>query len=78
MKNSESEIIEEHDIVTLTEDYEIQKHDITEDNTPQLKAGETGTVVFIWKAGEVYEVEFLRDEKTIAVVTLKRNQIKKY
>lgn len=58
-EKSESEI-EEHDIVTLTEDFK----DL---NTPQLKAGESGTVVYLWKIGEVYEVEFLRDEKTVAV-----------
>lgn len=53
--------IKEHDIVTLINDLD----------TPQIKAGETGTVIHIFPNAKAYEVEFTNVRNTC--VTLKRN-----
>jgi len=59
--------IKEHDIVELLED------------VPEIPlfVGDGGTVVHIYNQGEAYEVEFFRDNKTIAVKTMLPHQIKK-
>ena len=57
--------IKEHDIVTLINDLDV----------PQIKAGETGTVIHIYPNSKAYEVEF--SNPTHTTVTLSRNQIKK-
>ena len=60
-------MINEHDRVVLTEDVP----------TEGLKAGDIGAVVHIHGKGEAYEVEFIcLDGETIAVVTLKANQVR--
>ncbi len=60
-------MINEHDRVVLTEDV----------STEGLKAGDIGTVVHIHGKGEAYEVEFIcLDGETIAVVTLRTNQVR--
>jgi len=60
-------MINEHDEVVLTEDVP----------TEGLKAGDIGTVVHIHAKGEAYEVEFIYlGGETIAVVTLKANQVR--
>lgn len=54
-------MFEELDIVTLN-------HDIKKFG---LKRGVSGTVVYVYKGGKVYEVEFMTEKgKTIAVLTL--------
>lgn len=60
-------MINEHDRVVLTEDVP----------TEGLEAGDIGTVVHIHGKGEAYEVEFIcLDGETIAVVTLRANQVR--
>ena len=60
-------MINEHDRVVLTEDVPRKG----------LKAGDVGTVVHIHAGGEAYEVEFIcLDGQTVAVVTLKANQVR--
>lgn len=54
-------MIREHDRVVLTAD-------VPEED---LVAGDVGTVVHLWKAGEAYEVEFFTvTGKTAAVATV--------
>lgn len=60
-------ILKELAIVELT-------HDVPEHN---LKKGERGTVVEIYKAGEAYEVEFINAEgKTVALLTLDSSEVR--
>lgn len=60
-------MFEELEIVELT-------HDIKGHN---LKEGERGTIVEIYKNGEAYEVEFIApDGKTTALLTLMPNDIR--
>lgn len=60
-------MFEELDIVTLNHD--LDKYG--------LKSGAVGTVVYVYKDGEGYEVEFMTDEgKTIAVLTLNSTDVK--
>lgn len=60
-------MFEELEIVELT-------HDIKGHN---LKEGERGTIVEIYKNGEAYEVEFVNKEgKTIALLTLRSGEIR--
>jgi hypothetical protein len=60
-------MINEHDRVVLTEDVPREG----------LKAGDVGTIVHIHTGGEAYEVEFIcLDGQTVAVVTLKANQVR--
>ncbi|MEK7517993.1 MAG: DUF4926 domain-containing protein [Patescibacteria group bacterium] len=59
----------EFDIVELT-------HDILEDN---LKEGESGTIVDIYRNGKAYEVEFVNpDGTTKALLTLMPEDIRAY
>lgn len=59
-------MFEELDIVALNHD--IKKYG--------LKKGVTGTVVYVYKGGKAYEVEFMTDEgKTLAVLTLNSTDI---
>lgn len=60
--------MKELDTVVLT-------HDIEDHN---LKKGDIGAVVHIYKKGEAFEVEFVTAEgKTIALLTLKPSDIRK-
>ena len=60
-------MFEELEIVELA-------HDLKEHN---LKEGERGTIVEIYKNGEAYEVEFIApDGKTTALLTLMPNDIR--
>lgn len=60
-------MFEELDIVELTHD--IKKHN--------LKEGEKGTIVEVYKDGEAYEVEFVApDGKTTILLTLMKNDIR--
>ena len=59
--------MKEHDRVVLAED--IPEHG--------LKAGDVGTIVFVYREGEGFEVEFLTlNGETIAVATLTRSQVR--
>jgi hypothetical protein len=60
-------MINEHDRVVLTGDMPREG----------LKAGDVGTIVHIHAKGEAYEVEFIcLDGQTVAVATLKANQVR--
>ncbi|MDT5122440.1 MAG: hypothetical protein QOC96_1922 [Acidobacteriota bacterium] len=60
-------MIKEHDCIALTEDLP----------EGELKAGDIGTVVHVYKDGEAYEVEFLTlDGHTAAVLTLEAAQVR--
>ena len=42
-----------------------------------LKAGDVGTIIHIYKAGEAFEVEFLTLQgETVAVATLEASQVR--
>ena len=57
----------ELDVVVLTED--IPEHG--------LKAGDSGTIVFVYRDGEAYEVEFIaRTGETVALVSLLPSQVR--
>jgi hypothetical protein len=44
-----------------------------------LEPGDVGTVVFVYRDGEAYEVEFVAaDGKTIAVETLRADQVEPF
>jgi hypothetical protein len=60
-------MINEHDRVVLVKD-------VSEEG---LKAGDVGTVVYIYRQGEAFEVEFMTlDGKTVAIVTLPASHIR--
>ena len=60
-------MIKEHDRVVLVKD-------VSEEG---LKAGDVGTVVYIYRHGEAFEVEFMTlDGKTVAIVTLPASHIR--
>lgn len=53
----------------------ILTHDIKESN---LKKGDVGAIVHVYKDGEAFEIEFTTLKgKTIALLTLKRSDIRK-
>jgi len=59
--------IREHDSIVLTDDLE----------DGRFKAGDVGTVVFIHRGGEAYEVEFFTlNGETIDVVTVQGNRVR--
>lgn len=59
--------ITEHSRVALTQD--VPGH--------RLKAGDVGTIVHVYGAGEAYEVEFLSlTGETLAVATVTANQVR--
>lgn len=63
-----SKVFKELEIVELS-------HDIPKHN---LKKGEKGTIVEIYKNGEAYEVEFANKEgKTIALLTLMSDSVRR-
>lgn len=43
-----------------------------------LPCGALGTVVYVHNGGEGFEVEFIKDEKTIALLTLDFDEVEKY
>jgi hypothetical protein len=60
-------MIKEHDRVVL-------KKNIAGE---ALKAGDVGTVIHVYKAGEAFEVEFLTlHGETVVVVTLEASQVR--
>ncbi len=60
-------MIKEHDRIVL-------KTDIPQE---ELEAGDVGTVVHIYRNGEVFEVEFLTlDGATVSVTTVSASQIR--
>ena len=60
-------MIQEHERVVLTTPVLAEK----------LEAGDVGTVVYIYRDGQAYEVEFVTlDGRTAAVVTLKADQVR--
>ena len=60
-------MIKEHDRVVLKRSIPRQR----------LKAGDVGTVIHIYKNGEVFEVEFLRLQgETVAIATLEASQVR--
>ena len=57
----------ELDIVVLKQDFD----------KFNLKKGDTGTIVQVYKKGEAYEVEFVAaDGNTVALITLKESDIR--
>jgi hypothetical protein len=62
-------MIQEHDLVALTQDIELH----------HLQHGDVGTVVHCYEDGAAYEVEFVTAEgKTLAVLTLTPADIKPF
>ena len=60
-------MIREHERAVLTVSVPAEK----------LEAGDVGTVVFVYRDGEAYEVEFLTlDGRTAAVVTLEADRVR--
>lgn len=60
-------MIKELDTVALT-------HNLSDKN---LRKGDIGTIVFVYKNGEAYQVEFVTtDGSTLAVETLRSNEIR--
>ena len=47
-------------------------------NKGNLPCGAFGTVVYVHDGGEGFEVEFIKDEKTVALLTLEPTDIEKY
>lgn len=61
-------MIKEHDRIVLLED--VPKE--------ELKVGDVGTVVHVYRQGEAFEVEFMTlNGETFAVVTLTATQVRK-
>ncbi|MBM4055390.1 MAG: DUF4926 domain-containing protein [Planctomycetes bacterium] len=60
-------MIKEHDRIVLLEDLPADG----------LKAGDVGTVIYIHRQGEAFEVEFMTLEgETVAIATLRTAQIR--
>lgn len=60
-------MIKEHDRVVL-------KQEVPEQ---ELKTGDVGTVIHVYKNGEAFEVEFVAlDGETLAIATLEASQIR--
>ena len=60
-------MLEEHDRVVLTED--VSGHD--------LKSGDVGTIVHVYRGGRAFEVEFLAlDGATAALATVEAAQLR--
>jgi hypothetical protein len=60
-------MIKEHDRVVLLKD-------VPEE---ELRAGDVGTVVHIYRHGEAFEVEFMTlDGRTVAIVTLPASHVR--
>jgi hypothetical protein len=60
-------VLEEHDLIVLTEDLDGTK----------FRAGDVGTIVYLSEDSPYYEVEFVtRDGQTIDVVTVHATQVR--
>ena len=68
-------MISEHDMVVLTADMAVTS---VRSPRPELKAGDVGTVVHIYRDGEAYEVEFSRMQggAPFALVTVTADQVR--
>ena len=59
--------MKELDIVSVNKDM----------NDINIKKGDTGTIVYTHNNGEAFEVEFIENEKTIGVHTIRREFLTK-
>ena len=61
----------------------VKEHDLVSLRQPlpgsSLEPGDVGTVVFVYRGGEAYEVEFVTaDGRTVAVETLRAEQVEPF
>jgi len=68
-------MISEHDMVVLTADMVVPTASLPQ---PQLQAGDVGTVVHVYRAGDAYEIEFstMRGGAPFALVTVLAGQVR--